>query len=354
MTSTIRVFATVAAAALVGAMLGIGGWELLDDDTSTPAAVSTPSTDTGGNSSQPTPVSGGALSVADVYRRVKDAVVEVRADTPQGTATGSGFVIDAQGRVVTNQHVVGEADTATVVTAEGDEYDADVVGTDPSTDIALLDVEAGADLPLLTLGATSSLSVGDPVIAIGSPFGLQNSVTTGIVSGLDRQIQAPDGRFVIDGAIQTDAALNSGNSGGPLLDAQGRVVGVNAQIESRTGGNVGVGYAIPIDIAKTVVQQLLEHGTVKHGYLGVQLGDPSGEDGVPVVEVVDGGPADEAGLRSGDRILRVAGKQVETVPDVRTTVAEREPGERVQLQVERDGDTRTITVVLGDRAAATG
>jgi putative serine protease PepD len=354
MTSTIRVFATVAVAALVGAMLGIAGWELLDDDDTSPAATSTPSTATDDSSSQPTPVSSSAFSIADVYRRVKDAVVEVRAETPQGTATGSGFVIDAEGRVVTNQHVVGEADTATVVTAEGDEYDADVVGTDPSTDIALLDVEDGADLPSLQLGAANSLSVGDPVIAIGSPFGLQNSVTTGIVSGLDRQIQAPDGRFVIDGAIQTDAALNSGNSGGPLLDSRGRVVGVNAQIESRTGGNVGVGYAIPIEIAKTVVQQLLEDGTAEHGYLGVQLGDPSGEVGVPVVEVVDGGPADDAGLHAGDRILRVAGEQVETVSDVRVGVAEREPGERVQLQVERDGDTKTITVVLGDRAAATG
>jgi putative serine protease PepD len=334
-------------------MLGIGGWELLDDDPSTVVAT-TPTTETDESSSQQTPVSGGALSVADVYRRVQGAVVEVRAETPQGTATGSGFVIDAEGRVITNQHVVGEAQTATVVTADGDQYDADVVGTDPSTDIALLDVEDGADLPSLQLGSAASLSVGDPVIAIGSPFGLQNSVTFGIVSGLDRQIQAPDGRFVIDGAIQTDAALNSGNSGGPLLDSRGRVVGVNAQIESRTGGNVGIGYAIPIDIAKSVVQQLLEDGTASHGYLGVQLGDPNGEDGVPVVEVVDGGPADKAGLQAGDRILRVAGEQVETVGDVRVAVSEREPGERVELQVERDGDTKTITVVLGDRAAAPG
>ena len=140
-------------------------------------------------------------------------------------------------------------------------------GADPSTDVALLDVEEGADLTVVPLGTSESLSVGDPVVAIGSPFGLQGTVTSGIVSALDRQIQAPD-QFPIDGAIQTDAALNSGNSGGPLLDSQGRVVGVNSQIESRTGGNVGIGYAIPIDTAKSVVDQLLEDGTAEHAYLG--------------------------------------------------------------------------------------
>jgi putative serine protease PepD len=351
MTNSLRVFATVAVAALVGATLGIAGWEVFDDDASPSPAVSTNTP-----SAQPAAVTQSGSTVAEIYRRVGDAVVLVRAGSELGggVATGSGFVIDAEGHVVTNQHVVGSSTDVTVVSADGDEYDAEVVGTDPSTDIALLDVEDGADLPVLQLGSVDSLSVGDPVIAIGSPFGLQGTVTAGIVSGLDRQIQAPDGVFVIDGAIQTDAALNSGNSGGPLLDARGRVVGVNSQIESSTGGNVGVGYAVPVDTVKSVVQQLLADGTAEHGYLGVQLGDPGSEEGVPVAEVVDGGPAAEGGIQAGDRILRIGGEEVDAVSDVRAHVAERKPGDRVELEVRRDGGTETVTVVLGDRATATG
>jgi putative serine protease PepD len=347
MTNSLRVFATVAVAALVGATLGIAGWEVFDDDAEPAPAVATPD-----SSPQPASVSSSGSSVAAIYRRVGGAVVLVRAETGGGVATGSGFVIDDQGRVVTNQHVVGSATDVTVVSAAGDEYDAEVVGTDPSTDIALLDVEDGAELPVLALGSAESLSVGDPVIAIGSPFGLQGTVTSGIVSGLDREIQAPDGRFVIDGAIQTDAALNSGNSGGPLLDDRGRVVGVNSQIESSTGGNVGVGYAVPVETVKNVVEQLLADGSAEHGYLGVQLGDPGDEEGVPVAEVVAGGPAADGGLRAGDRILRVAGDEVDAVADVRTAVGDRKPGDRVQLEVRRGGDTTTVTVVLGDRADA--
>jgi putative serine protease PepD len=350
MTNSLRVFATVAVAALVGATLGIAGWEVFDDDSQPAPAVATPD-----SSPQPASVSSDSSSVANIYRRVGSAVVLVRAESGSGVATGSGFVIDDQGRVVTNQHVVGSSTNVTVVSADGDEYDAEVVGTDPSTDIALLDLEEGADLPMLALGSAESLSVGDPVIAIGSPFGLQGTVTSGIVSGLDREIQAPDGRFVIDGAIQTDAALNSGNSGGPLLDDRGRVVGVNSQIESSTGGNVGVGYAVPVETVKNVVEQLLSDGSAEHGYLGVQLGDPGDEEGVPVAEVVESGPADDGGLQAGDRILRIAGDEVDAIADVRTTVGERKPGDRVQLEVRRDGDTTTVTVVLGDRAdAATG
>ena len=354
MTNSLRAFVTVAIAALVGATLGIAGWEVLDDDTPATPAVS--DTDTP-SSSQPAAVQSDGTSVADIYRRVGGAVVQVRAqaESPfgqEGVATGSGFVIDDEGHVVTNQHVVGSASQVTVVSAEGDEYDAEVVGTDASTDIALLDLEDGADLPVLRLGSTESLSVGDLVIAIGSPFGLQGTVTSGIVSGLDREIQAPDGRFVIDGAIQTDAALNSGNSGGPLLDGQGNVVGVNSQIESSTGGNVGVGYAVPVETVKNVVEQLLADGTAEHGYLGVQLGDPGDEEGVPVAEVVAGGPAAEGGLRAGDRIVRIAGAEVDAVADVRTAVGERKPGDRIEVEVRRNGDAETVTVELGDRADA--
>jgi putative serine protease PepD len=270
-----------------------------------------------------------------------------------GVATGSGFVIDEQGRVVTNHHVVQNATDVTVLTSDGKEHDATVVGSDPSTDIALLDVEDGANLTPVELGSATSLSVGDPVVAIGSPFGLQGTVTSGIVSGLDREIQAPDG-FAIDGAIQTDAALNSGNSGGPLLDSRGRVVGVNSQIETRSGGNDGVGYAVPVETVRNVVGQLLSGGSVAHGYLGVQLAEPGSEDGVPVAEVVSGGPAADAGLQTGDRILTIDGQSVDAVSDVRSFVGEREPGDEVELTVERDGSTKTLTVELGERPTATG
>jgi putative serine protease PepD len=341
--------AGVTAAALVaGAAGGIAVWEAADDDASPASASATPAT------SQPV-ADGDALSVAEIYRRVGSAVVEVRASSSggegfqqPGEATGSGFVIDEEGRVVTNQHVVDGANDVVVVTAAGDEYDAEVVGVDSSTDVALLDVEEGADLTVVPLGSSESLAVGNPVVAIGSPFGLQGTVTSGIVSGLDRQIQAPDG-FPIDGAIQTDAALNSGNSGGPLLDAQGRVVGVNSQIESRTGGNVGIGYAVPIDTVKSVVSQLLEDGTAEHAYLGVQLGDPGEQAGVPVAEVVDGSPADNGGLQAGDRIIRAGGDEVDSIAEVRSAVSSRSPGDELEFKVTRNGDTESITVTLGER-----
>jgi putative serine protease PepD len=342
--------AATAAAVAVGAAGGVAVWEAVDDDGGSAVTAQASA-----SSARPA-ASGDAVSVAEIYRRASGAVVEVRASSSgdgspfgqPGEATGSGFVIDEEGRVITNQHVVDGADSVEVVTSEGKEYDADVVGTDASTDIALLDVEDDADLPVLELGSSESLSVGDLVVAIGSPFGLQGTVTAGIVSGLDREIQAPDG-FAIDGAIQTDAALNSGNSGGPLLDSQGRVVGVNSQIQSTTGGNVGIGYAVPIDTAKNVVAQLREDGTAEHAYLGVQLREPEGQEGVPVAEVVDGGPADDAGLQPGDRILRVGGEEVDSVADVRRAIGAQSPGDKLELSVLRDGETTSLTVELGER-----
>lgn len=348
--------AALVAAAAIGGAAAVAGWEAADDDPQ--AAGEQAATTTDATTARPT--ASGGLSVAEIYRRTSAGVVEVRVTTagngftPGGEASGSGFVIDdEEGHVITNQHVVGDAETATVVLAGGAELAADVVGTDASTDIALLDVEDPEQLTALELGSTESLAVGDPVVAIGSPFGLEGTLTAGVVSGLDREIRAPDG-FAIDGVIQTDAALNSGNSGGPLLDSDGRVVGVNSQIESRTGGNVGIGYAVPVEMVRSVVSQLLEDGTVEHGYLGVQLAEPDGEDGVGVAEVVDGGPADAGGLRSGDRIVSAGGEAVDSVADVRSTIAASEPGTRVELEIVRDGARRTVTVELGERPSSIG
>jgi putative serine protease PepD len=284
-------------------------------------------------------------SVAAVYRRVKDGVVEV--ETPAG-ATGSGFVIDEEGHIVTNQHVVAGADSAVVRFSDGSEVDAEIVGTDPSTDIAVLDVDRPSSrLTPLSFAGDGSLQVGNPVIAVGSPFGLEGTLTTGVISALGREIQSPNG-FTIENAVQTDAALNRGNSGGPVLDTQGRVVGVAAQIRSETGGSVGIGYAIPGDTAERIARELIEDGTVDHAYLGVSLPD----DGAATFEdVVESAPADRAGLQPGDEVTEVDGKPITTGDELRDAIDAKKPGDKITLTIERAGDERTVEVTLGQRPA---
>jgi S1-C subfamily serine protease len=294
-----------------------------------------------------------------------------------GTATGSGFLIDTEGHIVTNNHVVAEADKVEVKLGSSDTtYDAEVVGTDPATDVALLKVDAPADsLHPLALGDSSNVEVGEPVVAIGNPFGLDRTVTAGIVSAIQRQIQAPNG-FSISHVIQTDAAINPGNSGGPLIDSSGRVIGINSQIQTGGGGNgnVGIGFAVPINTAREVVTQIEEHGEVKHAYLGISGGSITPdlakalklpvEEGVLVNEVVKGGPADQAGLKGGDTsatiegasfrlggdvITEVEGEKVAGMEDVINKVNAAAPGDKMELTVDRDGDIKTITVTLGVR-----
>ncbi len=292
-----------------------------------------------------------------------------------GTATGSGFLIDMEGHVVTNSHVVEGADRVEVTLGSSDEsYSAEIVGTDPATDVALLEVDAPADqLHPLALGNSSRVQVGDPVVAIGNPFGLDRTVTSGIVSALQRQIQAPNG-FSISHVIQTDAAINPGNSGGPLIDVTGDVIGINAQIQTRTGGNVGIGFAIPIDTARDVVEQLKADGEVEHAYLGINGGTITAdlakalnlpvEEGVLVQEVVPGGPAEDAGVEGGDTsatidgaefelggdiIVEVNGEPTSSIGEVIDLVNEAEPGDKMRLTVRRGKETKTITVTLGQR-----
>ena len=303
-------------------------------------------------------VQDGQTSLAELYNEVSPSVVEIETagaelgplgPLPRG-GTGTGWIFDAEGHVITNHHVVDGAETVTVRFADGREVDTEVVATDASTDVAVLRLEDKDDLPEpLERGSSDDLAIGDPVIAIGSPFGLDGSLTTGVVSGLGRTIEAPN-EFAIDDVIQTDAALNPGNSGGPLLDGAGRVVGMNAQIASETGGNDGVGYAIPIDTVQSVVEQLLEDGEVRHPYLGVRLADA--ENGARVVEVVDGGPADESGIRVGDVIVRAGGEEVTSADDVRQAVATREPGDELELEVRRDENTREVSAELGTRPSS--
>ncbi len=308
------------------------------------------------------PVAATQSSIGAVSKKASAGVVEITVNGTSGggdfgpfgggsqqtEAEGSGFVLDRSGHIVTNQHVIDGADSITVHFSNGKTAKATVVGSDASTDIAVLKVDVPASqLTPLALGSSAGVQVGAPVIAIGSPFGLENSVTAGIVSAVARQIRAPNG-YTISGAIQTDAAINPGNSGGPLLDANGRVIGVNAQIESSSNGNQGVGFAIPIDTVKTVVSQLIAGGTVAHAYLGVQVTDAA-NGGAQVASIQSGSPAAAAGLRAGDVVTAVGGKSITSANDLTSAIVAAEPGDRVRLTVRRDGAARTITATLGTR-----
>ena len=343
---------TVAAALLAAAGVGgaVGAGVALetrgDDAASTTVAAAKPVAET-------------TSSISALYQRVKDGVVEIQTSTgaqadpfgnqTPGGATGSGFVIDKEGHIVTNQHVVDGAESVTVRFSDGTETAAKVVGTDPSTDIAVLDVDrASAELTPLSFAPEGSLEVGEPVIAIGSPFGLEGTLTAGVISALGREIQSPNG-FTIENAVQTDAALNHGNSGGPVLDSSGRVVGVAAQIRSESGGSDGIGYAIPGDTAQRVARELISDGQVDHAYLGVTLPD----DGAARIDrVVAGSPADRAGLQSGDEVTAVDGKAIKTGDELREAIDARKPDDKITLTIKRNGDERTVQVTLGQRPAA--
>ena len=328
-------------------------------------------------------------SVREVYTRDGPGVVTVDVNSQSiGPGGGSGFVIDKRGYVVTNQHVVEDADSVSVRFSSGAREEAEVVGEDPSTDVAVLSVNAPEEsLKPLTLGDSDSVGVGDPVIAIGNPLNVGISVTTGIVSGLGRPIDAPNG-YTISGAVQTDAALSSGNSGGPLLDSRGEVIGINSLSAAAPGfGTVaqGLNFAVPINTVKSVADQLIETGRVEHGYIGVRM-FPAGvedlavysglspeevseeyslpESGAIIREVVEGGPADEAGLKGGgegeevsgltvplgDVITEVEGERVTTPDDVSKVLNSKRPGDSLALTVVTPGeDAREVTVTGGDQ-----
>ncbi len=256
-----------------------------------------------------TPAATSETTIGAVYKAASKSVVEITVTSgssgqlggAQGAqAQGSGFVLDQDGHIVTNQHVVDGASAISVKFGNGSTYKATLVGADPSTDVAVIKIDAPASaLQPLELADSSQVQVGDSVIAIGSPFGLDLTVTAGIVSALHRQITSPN-NFAIDDAIQTDAAINHGNSGGPLLDLEGRVVGVNSQIESDGGGSDGVGFAVPSNTVASIAKQLIATGKVDHAYLGVATSDPVGGTGAQVAQVRASTPAAAAGLRTGD------------------------------------------------------
>jgi len=324
------------------------------------------------------------FDAAEVYREAAPGVVTIRSifGAGAGAAEGSGFVLDSDGKIVTNAHVVtdessGKREPAKEVFIEFPDRNvvkAEIVGFDPFADVALLEVEPdGFPLHPLELGDDRDLQVGQPVAAIGSPFGEQQSLSSGIVSATDRSVKSLT-QFQIEGAIQTDASINPGNSGGPLLDAGARVIGINQQIESSSGANDGVGFAVPVSSIKRSVAQLEEDGSVEYGYIGVssqalypQLAAKLGLDtsfGGLLAEVVPGGPAEKAGLEGGEKklrfqageyrtggdvILETDGHKVIEPDDLARFVAYRKPGERVTLTILRDGERKQVEVTLGER-----
>lgn len=330
----------------------------------------------------------GTLSFADLVERVSPAVVSVMverevsrpqlpsqleeffnfrfgqpfgeegpfSDEPQTMqAQGSGFFVDADGHVVTNNHVVEDAKAVQVRLASGETLDAEIVGTDPLTDLAVLKVDPPKDQPFVQFADNVNLRVGDWVVAVGNPFGLSGTVTAGIVSAIGGQ--GRDAQYL--DFIQIDAPINRGNSGGPTFDLKGRVVGVNTAIYSTNGGSIGIGFAIPAKVAKGTVRQLIENGSVVRGWLGVSIQDVTTEialalgrkeaKGALIAEVLEGTPAAEAGFESGDVVISLNGDEIENARDLTRSVAALQPGEKVNVRILRDGKERKIAVRLGQR-----
>ena len=367
-------------AALLGALVGAGAILLTgvgDDSSSDTTTVVEESTGAPSNPSK------GGLTPRAIYKRDAPGVVFIRAKVSEGgetgDASGSGFVIGRGGSIVTNAHVVGTAKTVTVKFSDSKIATARVAGADPSTDLALLLVDPdGLDLHALELGSSKAVEVGDPALAIGNPFGLERTLTTGVISAVARQIPSLQEGFAIGDVLQTDAAINPGNSGGPLLDSRGRVIGVNAQIRtsgSQTGqlSNTGIGFAVPIDAVKEVIPRLRKDGSIERAFLGVgtrtvddsldTLNLPV-DEGALVQTVEPGSPAAKAGIRAGktrrevggdpvltggDIITEVDGKKVETNSDVAEQIGKKRPGDKVALTVVRGGEPRTVTVTLTKR-----
>ena len=304
--------------------------------------------DTGSPTVPATPALVGAKQTGDVaaiYAAARESVVSIK--TKEGS--GTGFIVDADGTIVTNAHVVGTASTVQVQFADDQTVTGQVGGVDRSSDLAIVKVSTSRKLKALSLADSSTVKTGQLAVAIGSPFGLSQTTTAGIVSGTGRHIQAPDG-FQIDSVIQTDAPINPGNSGGPLLDATGRVIGVNSQIASQSGGSVGIGFAVPSNTVRDVIPRLERGETIKRAYLGVSTS--GGTSGVTVAAVSAGAPAETAGVKVGDVIQTVGGKKVSDPDDVAAAIQDRRPGETIKLVVKRGGSAQTIDVRLGERPAS--
>jgi S1-C subfamily serine protease len=376
---TAQPYVALLAAGVLGGATAIGAVALLGElDGETAVVTETVSSPAETTASPP----AKSMTVGQVYDHAAPGVVQITSLSDDvgvsgGSALGSGFVVDKTGHIVTNYHVIEGADQIRVSFSNQDTVEAQLVGSDPSTDLAVLRVDASASaLTPLPLGNSDKVEVGDPVVAIGNPFGLDRTATAGIVSAVQREITAPDGQFAIDHVIQTDAPINKGNSGGPLLNMRGQVIGVNTQIETGgvAAGNVGIGFAVPANTVKDVVAQILQTGRVEHAYLGVTtnvIHEELAESynlpvraGVIVQEVRAGTGAARAGLRGGDTsvvfegqtyvlggdvIVAVDDTSVLTPQELRDAIATKKPGDEVELTVYRDGNRTSVTITLGRR-----
>jgi putative serine protease PepD len=354
----------VAVALAIGVGAGAGAYALTNKGSGTPDAshVVVPA--------QPASSTSTVDSLTQLYKQDAPGVVDITVTStptgnssngfpfgqPQGSqkqeAEGTGFEIDTNGNIMTAEHVVDGAQSITVQFQDGSTAKATLVGSDKTTDTAVIHVDKSAsDLHPLALGNSSSVQPGDGVVAIGSPFGLPESMTAGIVSATNRQITAPN-QFSITGAIQTDAAINHGNSGGPLIDtATNTVIGINDQIESDTNDNSGVGFAVPIDASKAVAQTLIAGGTVQHAYLGVTI--TSTTSGAKISCLVNSGPASSAGLKQGDVITEFNGKKITNADDLTAAVTQAKTGEKVNVTVHQNGSTKQVSVTLGSQPSST-
>jgi putative serine protease PepD len=307
------------------------------------------------NDSQPAS-STTPLSINEIYRRSYRGVVQIRVSSQVASqfggsqtqqAEGSGFVYDMNGNIVTNDHVVAGAKSVKVTFWNGKTYNATIVGTDPSTDLAVIKVSAPqSQLHPLPVGDSAALQVGDGVVAIGSPFGLSETVTSGIVSALHRQITSQS-QFTIPNSIQTDAAINHGNSGGPLLNTNAQVVGVNAQIQSDSGDNAGVGFAIPSSTVRSVASQLISSGKVEHAYLGVSL--DANANTARIAGVKPNTPAAKAGLKTGDVVVSLDGTPVSTSDALAASISAHKPGEQITITYRRNGSLHSVQLTLANR-----
>ena len=381
MRSGLPYVASVAAAGLLGGGVAFAvGSAMWDDEGGTTTVVEAADAATEPPSFAGSTGEQDGGSIGEVYRRVSPGVIQVTSNVvtesvfgPQRQqGLGSGFVVDKDGHIVTNYHVIQGASEVFVNFSQDDQLKAKVVGADPATDIALLKIDGHRrGLAPISLGDSDKVKVGDEVVAIGNPFGLERSVTSGIVSALQREIVSPN-NFPIDQVIQTDAAINRGNSGGPLLNAEGQVIGVNTQIATAgSEGNVGIGFAVPVNTVRDVVMELMRTGRVEHPYLGISMQDVTDDiaglidlppEGVLVARVIPDSPADDAGIRGGDTSVVIEGESyivggdvithadglpVSSSDDVRRALRAKKPGQTLPLQIRRGDQTLSVTVTLG-------
>ena len=375
-----RGFAGTAGVALLAAVLASGGTYAVAQltDTAAPSTASA-STTTQNQGTSPTVVQGNATAPdwAAVAKAVSPSVVSIDVTTQQGSGAGSGVILDDSGHVLTNNHVVGDATgkgAIAVTLADGRTYEATIVGTDPSTDLAVIKLaSAPSDLTPISLGDSAVLKVGDPVMAVGNPLGLSGTVTTGIVSALNRPVStgeaspSPDGQTssdtVVTNAIQTSAAINPGNSGGALVNAQGELIGINSSIASlgasqgSQSGNIGIGFAIPVKEARTIADQLIKTGQAQHAFLGVSAKDTTVKDGsaeragAQIASVSDGTPAAAAGLKDGDVIIAVDGQPIDSSTALVAQIRAMTAGDKATVTLIRDGARQDVQVTLAVKPA---